>query len=359
MPLEHDADARRFFDLSPDMLCVVSADGVVLAANPAWSRVLGWTVAEVEGQALQSFVHADDREALVKASALVLAGELPSRVESRMLAKDGELRLVQWIGTAADGRIYAVAHDVTEIRESERELREKTRLMAQANAELSRFASVVAHDLQAPVRKLMMFAERLDSLGGDSLPGPLADMIRRMRASAERMSVLVADLHAWSRASSAPLEVTRIDLARAIADVLGDLEPALERAGAEVVVGPMPQLEASPTLLRLLLQNLIANAIKFQKPGSAPRVELRCARDEHEAVLTVADNGIGIDPQYHERIFGIFQRLHTFEKYPGSGVGLATCAKVVERHHGSIRVESAAGQGARFIVTLPLVQPVG
>lgn len=358
MPLQRDADARRFFDLSPELLCIVSAEGRVLAANPAWTRLLGWPISEVEGQELAQLVLEEDRAILADTRSRMLNGEPTDQVESRLLSKDGAQRVVRWRGMATDGRIFAVAHDITDLRESERELREKSRLMAQANAELNRFAAVVAHDLQAPVRKLMMFGERLESLGGDHLPGPLADMIRRMRASAERISVLVNDMHLWSRASSAPLEITRLDLGRVVQDVLSDLEDALDRSGAEVEAGPMPTIEASPTLMRMLLQNLIANAIKFQIPGTIPKVKVTCVWTDTEAVLTVSDNGIGIEPQYHERVFGIFQRLHNFEKYPGSGVGLATCAKVAERHHGSIRVESAAGQGASFHVTLPIVQPV-
>ena len=181
-----------------------------------------------------------------------------------------------------------------------------------------------------------------------------------MQAAAERMSILIEDLLAFSRVSSRAQPFARVNLNTVIREVLSDLETRIKSSGGRVEVGDLPELEADPTQMRQLLQNLISNALKFRQPDRPAAVQVRAGAAEDTPPGTcrvlVEDQGIGFDEKYSGRIFTIFQRLHGRHEYEGTGIGLAICRKIVERHHGSITARSAPGQGATFVVTLPLTQ---
>jgi PAS domain S-box-containing protein len=230
--------------------------------------------------------------------------------------------------------------------------------LEQSNRELELFASVASHDLQEPLRKIQAFGERLRATSAPVLSPEGLDYLERMRNAAARMRRLIDDLLSFSRVSSMARALARVDLAELAREVLGDLEATIDKAGASVSVGELPVLEADPMQMRQLLQNLVSNALKFHRDDVAPCISIR-GRVEPEArrcELRVEDNGIGFDEKYLDRIFNLFQRLHGRGKYEGSGIGLAICRKIAERHGGSIQARSAPGQGATFIVSLPLEQ---
>jgi signal transduction histidine kinase len=229
--------------------------------------------------------------------------------------------------------------------------------LSRSNAELEQFASIASHDLQEPLRKVQTFAAQLTANEAENLSPQGQDFLRRMSDAAGRMRALIDDLLIFSRVSTKGRAFTEVNLGDVIAQVLVDLEIGIAEAGAELIVGPMPTIEADPLQMRQLLQNLIGNALKFRRAGVSSEVRVSAHSEQHVAEITVADNGIGFDGQYATRIFRAFERLHGSRAYPGTGIGLALCRKIVERHHGTITATSRLDEGATFTVRLPLQQP--
>jgi signal transduction histidine kinase len=240
------------------------------------------------------------------------------------------------------------------LRHSEASLRDLLQQLERSNRDLQDFAMVASHDLQEPLRKIQMFGDRLRDECAAVLPPQGHDYLRRMQSAADRGQMLIQGLLAYSRVTTKaqpPVPVALNDVAR---DVVSDLEARLAETGGRVEIGELPTLEADPLQMRQLLQNLIGNALKFHKPGVPPLIRLQ-AQEQGELgwKITVADNGIGFDEKYLDRIFKIFQRLHERTAYEGAGMGLAICRRIIERHGGEITARSAPGEGATFIITIP------
>lgn len=250
------------------------------------------------------------------------------------------------------------AHD-----ELEQRVQERTAELVRSNQELEQFAYAASHDLQEPLRKIIAFGDRVVARAGDALDAETKDYLLRMQNAAVRMQRLINDLLAYSRVTTRANPFTEIDLGEAVKGVLTDLELAVERSGAQIHVGPLPSLWGDRTQVGQLLQNLVANAIKFQPPGRVPEVwiegELIPGPDNEGpwVRLRVRDNGIGFEDRFADRIFGVFQRLHARGEYEGTGIGLAICRKIVERHHGRIEAHGEPGVGAVFTITLPQRPP--
>lgn len=288
------------------------------------------------------------------ASGKIWEGELRNR------AKDGSL---YWVNTTivpfADrqGRPYqyvSIRYEITQRKTAEEQLRIYADRLENSNRELQDFASVAAHDLQEPLRKIQAFGDRLSTRFRDTLPAEGQDFLQRMLVSAGRMRRLIDDLLTYSRITTQAKPFAPTDLNEVLAEVLSDLEVRIEQAKGVVEVQPLPTIGADAMQIRQLLQNLVSNGLKFHRPNEAPRVTVSAKVEGDNCVLTVADNGIGFDVKYLDRIFTIFQRLHGRQEYEGTGVGLAVCRRIVERHGGTISAESKPGEGARFLVTIPL-----
>jgi signal transduction histidine kinase len=230
--------------------------------------------------------------------------------------------------------------------------------LSRSNSELEQFASVASHDLQEPLRKVQTFGDQLERRFGESIPDEGLDYLRRMRAAAGRMSILIDDLLRFSRVTTRALPPEPVDLTRIAREVTVDLEGVLDETHGSVEIADLPTIEADPLQMRQLLQNLIGNGIKFHRPGQPPLVRVASAVPPvpGSAAFTVSDNGIGIEPEYRERIFRVFERLHPRDVYAGTGIGLALCRKIVERHGGTIEVAEDVVEGSRFVVVLPVRQ---
>jgi len=267
------------------------------------------------------------------------------------------------IPIVVDGRPcrLVVAYDVTERVAAEARAEAFRRELERSNRELQDFASVASHDLQEPLRKINAFGNRLEQKYGHTLPPEAKDYLDRMLNAVKRMQTLIEDLLTYSRVTTRAKPFEPVDLNTVLKEVLGDLEARIAVSGGTVEAGRLPTIEADPTQMRQLFQNLIGNALKFRKPDVPPVVRISGELVEVDGRkwcrLVVADNGIGFDNQYAERIFGVFERLHGRAEYEGTGMGLAIVRKLVTRHGGTITADGKPGEGATFTILLPAGHP--
>lgn len=282
----------------------------------------------------------------------------PRNAPARTLLVSGQM-----IRDARGEKLGAVVsmHDITERKEADAVLRAFSQKLQESNRELEQFAAVASHDLQEPLRKIQAFGDRLQTRFADSLGEQGQEYIERMMASAARMRILINDLLDYSRVTTKGQPFVAVDLLAVTQQVMSDLAGRIEDTNGHVEVEELPTIDADPLQMHQLLQNLIANGLKFHKPGEAPLVRIESAIVEAEngggrpwCRITIRDNGIGFEEAYRERIFELFQRLHGRNEYEGTGIGLAICRKIVQRHGGEITAESAPGRGAKFIVMLPV-----
>ena len=280
-------------------------------------------------------------------------------------AKDGSF---YWVNTTIvpflDGegkpiRYVAVRYDISKRILAEENLKIEAQKLAISNRELQDFATIAAHDLQEPLRKIQSFADRLRSLSSSTLTAEVLDYLGRIQKSANRMQILINDLLSYSRLTSKAQPFVPVNLNEVLTHVISDLEVRLQTTHGKVLVEELPTIDSDPVQMHQLFLNLINNALKFHKTDVPPVVRIRSKSSEssfgrgetHE--ISVADNGIGFEEKYLDRIFTIFQRLHGRHEYEGTGIGLAICRKIVEGHKGILSAKSAPNEGATFVMTLP------
>jgi len=332
-------------------------DNPIVYANPAFYELTGYTPEETLGRNCRFLQGPDtDRDVVTKIRASLQAKQ-GCRATLLNYRKDGtpfwnELTLTPT--RDASGNVInfiGVSRDVTGRKANEEAMKALTNKLEQSNQELSDFARVASHDLQEPLRKIQAFGERLRSK--DLVQPEGQPYLERMQDAARRMSNLIHDLLSLSRVATKVQPFVLVDLTQLVQGVIGDLEIRIEEVGGKVELGALPSCWADPLQMRQLYQNLIGNALKFHRPGVPPVVKVWGGCTPQGCQFMVADNGIGFDEKYKERIFNVFERLHGRSEYQGTGVGLAICRKIVERHGGTIVAESTPGQGSTFTIMLP------
>ncbi|HEY8749140.1 MAG TPA: PAS domain S-box protein [Tepidisphaeraceae bacterium] len=387
--LSHQLDyTRNITDSVGEGLYVVDAQGKATFVNPAAEQLLGWESRDLLGRDMHEVIHFRhaDGSAFAKQTcpllSVIVTGKSIRHDDDMFIRRDGTGFPVAYTSspTFENGKVTGAVvafHDITQRKWAEDTLRRSKEQLEQlvgertaelevansqlraSNRELQDFASVASHDLQEPLRKIQAFGDRLEAKSAAALGPEGQDYLQRMRNAAGRMQTLISDLLQFSRITTRAQPFTPIDLGKIASEVLGDLETAVERSGGRVEIGALPQIDADPTQMRQLIQNLIGNALKFRNPELPPVVKVSSETDTEANVckLIVRDNGIGFEEKYLDRIFNVFQRLHTRGVYEGTGIGLAVCRKIAERHGGSITARSAPARGSTFIVTLPIRQP--
>jgi light-regulated signal transduction histidine kinase (bacteriophytochrome) len=239
---------------------------------------------------------------------------------------------------------------------AEAALREKTQALGRSNADLEQFAYVASHDLQEPLRMVSSYMQLFEKRYKGALDPQADKYIAYAVDGAKRMQALIAGLLEYSRVGRQDDPPAPVDTGVALDQALTNLRSALEESKAVVTHDPMPLVIGNGPQITRVFQNLLGNGLKFRRPGEPPRIHVGARVQEDEALFSVRDNGIGIDPQYSDRVFVIFQRLHTRAEYPGTGIGLSVCKKVIERHGGRIWFDSQPGEGTTFSFTLPTSQ---
>jgi PAS domain S-box-containing protein len=351
---------RVVSETASDAFITASQGGRIILANPATERIFGYSQAELEGKPVTMLMpetqrpqdlsvfgrYLGTREGTPEWSSFELTARTKAGAEIPV-----EISLAQ-SGQGAERTITAIVRDITARKLAQEELARRATELARSNAELEQFAYVSSHDLQEPLRMVSSYLQLIEKRYKERLDEDGHEFIRFAVEGAKRMQTLINDLLSFSRVGTRGKPFEPVESEAALKDALANLEVAIEKNHAKIEYDGLPMVTADAGQLTQLVQNLVGNAIKFHGKA-APVVRIEATRGDGMWTFAVRDNGIGIDPKYFDRMFVVFQRLHAREEYPGTGIGLAICKKIVERHGGRIWVESEVGKGTTFQFTLP------
>jgi two-component system CheB/CheR fusion protein len=385
--LQKVLDEFRFVtNFIPQMVWSTRPDGHHDFYNKQWFDYTGLSFEATSGENWNTVLHPEDQQRAWKVWKHCLQTGQPYEIEYRLKRNDGEYRwflgralplrdergqIMKWFGTCTDVHDQKMLNEVLEQKVKERttELQKTNAELEASNAELLQFASVASHDLKEPLRKIHIFSNLVKDRYLPNMDGA-AEYIERIISASARMTKLINDLLTFTRLSvNASFE--NVSLNRLVDEVMSDLELAISEKHATIEVDDLPKIDAITGQIRQVFQNIISNALKFTRKDEKPRIKItceivdRCAvdakRNEHGDFcrITIKDNGIGFDNEYAEKIFTIFQRLHSREQYDGTGIGLAITKKIIERHRGVIAATGKENEGSKFIIVLPLKQEVG
>jgi PAS domain S-box-containing protein len=349
------AREARLLALSIDLLGAAGFDGYLKLHNPAWNRTLGYDDDELATTPYLDLIHPDDQPAARSVIERMASGGTTIEFVCRIRRRDGMWRHILWSGQGApeDGCFYVVGKDVTERRRLDQELENRAERLERINAELQDFAYIASHDLSEPLRMITSYLQLLQRRYQGQLDETADEFIHYAVDGADRMKLLIDDLLRYSRIGSVEVLRVPVDADAVLAGVLRSLEGAVLERGATVTASPLGIVNGDATQIGQLLQNLVANAIKFARADVPAEVHIEAIDDPREWHVVVRDNGIGIEESNAERIFKMFGRLHAREEYAGTGIGLAICRRIADRHSGRIWVESTPGSGSAFHVSIP------
>lgn len=351
--------AEAIITSAQGIIMVVDLRGRILRVNPFMEEVSGWKQEELASREwAEALVPKDEAEMGRSVVSEILDRSIRTAFSGSILTKNGEIREVEWRLKLLEGAhdlpegILFIGHDFTEERRLERALAERAKDLARSNSELDHFAYVASHDLQEPLRMVTSYLGLLERKYGDRLDDDAKLYVHYAVDGSMRMRDLIRDMLAYSRVESGGGEFAEVDMNEAMATALKNLDHSIKANRARIEVGNLPTIMADRTQMTQLLQNLVGNALKYHG-NEGPMVLVRSSEGPNSWTFSVKDNGIGIAPEHYERIFQMFQRLHTKDEYEGTGIGLAIAKRIVERHGGSIWVESDRGKGSTFSFTIP------
>jgi PAS domain S-box-containing protein len=332
----------------------------ILEVNDKFCEILGYSREELLPLLMKDYTHPEDLPRERAEIARLLAREIPAySIEKRCLRKDGRQIWVRVTSSLPSGRDrpiewwISVVEDITHDKEAEQALQRTADELARSNRDLEQFAYVASHDLQEPLRMVAGYLQLLSERYRGQIDAKADKYIAYAVDGATRMSTLIRDLLAYSRVGTCAEPLSPTSSQEALDFALKNLRSAIDESGAAVTHDQLPVVRADKTQLTQVFQNLVGNALKFRDPGRPPRIHVEVRQQQGQWLFSVTDNGVGFEQQYEEKIFVIFQRLHGRGNYPGTGIGLAICRRIVERHGGRIWARGEPGQGATFFFTLP------
>lgn len=355
---ESEAYFRTLVDNSPAIMWLTDPSGKATYVSRQWFERTGTTAGQETGFGWLDTLHPEDRGRAVDVFMAANAARKPFTSDYRLRHWDGSYR---WVSDAGHPRFDSENHflgfvgtviDVHERRHFEDALKQHADELLRSNAELSRFAFVASHDLKEPLRVVTNYVQLLERDNEGRLHPRSTTYMRFVTDATARMAALINDLLSYSRISANPIELTSVDLNETVERVTIDLQAAIGESKARILYPRLPTITADRTQMAQLFQNLIGNAIKYRASDVSPTIRIEAFPQGGKQLVSVSDNGIGIPKEYHQKIFGLFQRLHSRDKYAGTGIGLAVCKKIVEAHQGKIWVESQPGAGSTFYFQL-------
>ncbi len=353
---ESGAKYRGLLEAAPDAMVVVNQAGEIVLLNVQAEKQFGYSRDELVGQKVKSIIPEGFAERLIadgtRSAAAALAQQIGTGIELSGRRKDGSEFPIEIMLSPLENAegilVTAAIRDITARKKAEANLLQMIEELNRSNEELGQFANIASHDLQEPLRMVVSYTQLLSSRYKGKLDSDADEFISFAVDGASRMQRLIRDLLTYSRAGTKGGDLLDTSSEKALKQALINLSDAIKESGALVTHDPLPTVQADEMQLVQLFQNLVGNGIKYQSPG-VPRVHISAVKNGGQKwIFSVRDNGLGIDSQYFEKIFGMFQRLHKREEFGGTGIGLAICKKIVERHGGRISVESQLGQGSTF-----------
>lgn len=357
-----ERERTRFFDISHDLLCIADMQGRFKMLNASWEKTLGHSVEEMESRPYLDFVHPDDQVVTQAEADSNAGGRASITFENRYRCKDGSYRWLHWITTpqVEEGLIYGAARDITEHKRAEqeierlvRDLRERAGQLEAVNRELEAFSYSVSHDLRAPLRHVNGFCDLLKKHLGDSADDKARRYMGTIEEASRKMGTLIDELLVFSRMGRAEMQQAELSLDELVADVLKDFSEEVAARNVALKIDPLPLVRGDRSMLRQVFVNLVSNALKYSRKREHACIEIgRIPGGEGEAVVFIRDNGVGFDPTYAHKLFGVFQRLHRAEDFEGTGIGLANVRRIVLRHGGRVWAEGRPGEGATFYFSL-------
>lgn len=378
---ESENDFRTLTDSLPLMMFSVNSRGMISYTNKWLQEYLGSLPKELSGKSWQNFLHPDDyipfskdlNDALMSQASLncqyrfqdKTSGKFLWHIFSMIPLKNEKGSVIRWIGFIVDVNAHKQVeqtlkdnHELKETRdrlfEHQTELQEKIIQLNRSNYELEQFAHLASHDLQEPLRKLFFYTDVIKQKYSNAIDEDGQIMLANMVVAAGRMKELINDLLSYSHLQQQKLLFEPVDLKQVVSEILKDLDVTIREKHATIEMGDLPVMQGNKIRLRQLFINLISNALKYSKMEVPPEIKITSSTQGGMVRIKVKDNGIGFEEAYKEKIFGLFERLHSRDQFPGTGIGLSICKKIAELHHGTISAISSPGEYSEFEVTLPL-----
>ncbi len=372
---EKEQQYKALTDSLPIMIFSMTNEATVTYANKWLIDYTGETIENINETKWQNILHPDDlKDAQINWSSSFSKADTiitpPSRLKH---AKTGEYRWHTGVITAmkdeqgvvkswntymvdihAQKLVEETLKNNRQLKEIHAELEEKVNLLNRSNQQLEQFAYIASHDLQEPLRKISFYSDFLKEKYGKAMPEEAGLFFNNLVNATDRMKVLITDVLAYSTVRKDSFE--KVSLDEIIKETLQDLEISIKEKRAEIKVELLPEIDGNSRQLKQLFENLISNSLKFSRPDVSPDISISGITDNDNVLLSFKDNGIGFEEQHIARMFDLFQRLHTRDKYSGTGIGLAICKKIIDMHNGSIMASGSTGNGATFLITLPLRQ---
>ncbi|MBI2514482.1 MAG: response regulator [Opitutae bacterium] len=360
--IEWETRRNHFFRLSIELLAITDYRAVFTQTNPTWERALGYTADELSGRPILSFIHPDDQARMNEALANVTQAESPLYFETRFRATAGDYRWLGWTIApfAAEGLLYIFARDITERRQREEEInrlndslqRTATNLQTM-NQELEAFAYSLAHDLRTPLRAITTYSEVLLTDEAAGLQPEATRIVQSVHRNSVRMLQLMDDFLGFFRVARKEPKRELVNVHALVREAITATQPDKGKRHVDFVIGDLPAVKGDSAMLLQVFVNLLSNSVKFTSTRELARIEIGCDTACVPPVFRVRDNGVGFDMKYSNKLFGVFERLHARESFDGTGIGLATVQKIVQRHGGAVWAEAVVDQGATFYFTLP------
>lgn len=381
---ESEADYRILTDSLPIMMFAVNNRGMITYANKWLKEFLGTTPSDLTNTAWQNFVHPVDYPAFYKDFSNAVTRQIPFNGEFRFREQNTETYLwhlvsiiplknekgiiSRWTGLLVDINAQKMVEQTLkdnkelqatqkELFNNQSELQKKVIELNRSNHELEQFAHLATHDLQEPLRKLFFYSDLLKKKFSASMDPTAVTVLNNMASAASRMKELINDLLSYSRLQKLDVTFEEVNLNEVLLEVLRDLDLPIREKNATIDIAELPVITGNLLRLRQLFGNLVSNSLKYSRAGVPPHIQITVVNHAPDVVITLRDNGIGFEEKHKERIFGLFERLHTRDQFPGTGIGLSICRKIVELHHGKISANGSLNEYAEFEVTLPLTQP--